>query len=661
MRSSRATPWRSKAKKKLHSQRKTLWRWPQGFFFFLLLFPAWGLAADDGYLGELLERARVLKLAERAEWRKLLHYVPNLIAPGLHGQVDSRTFYNAPGGKDDPQAELDAALRSFFSPAAETDEVPHPQCRFPARYAWLAAELGFDAARMPRPECRRYREWRAALDAKQLTLVFASAYVNNPGSMYGHTLLRVDAADQDERTRLLAYTISFAAATDETNGLVFAFKGLFGGYAGVYSMLPYYMKVRDYSDLENRDLWEYELDFSIAELEQVLRHAWELLPAYFEYYFFDENCSYHLLGLLQVARPDLELTAPFRLWALPVDTVRALMEQPGLVRKIVYRPANSTLIAGRLARMRPEERRMARDLGLGTLSASDPSLRALPPERAAAVVEAGYDYLNYRRTTAVSDVKDGGALARELLVARSQLDAPSQAPRIDPPVRPDQGHRTARLSAGAGRRERTDFLELGLRPTYHDIVDDDAGYIGGAQIEFGQLRARRYEGNDAGSGARIESFIPIDIFSLSTRDEFFQPKSWRVGVGWQRTFTRNGAEPLAVAADAGFGGAWRAGSKMRVYATAEGAARAHEDFEQGYTIGLGARLGALIDPAPRWRIHAYAQQLGSVAGERDYPGALVLEQRFSLTRDVALRFDLSHQNEAGRSFNTGTLSLQVYF
>jgi hypothetical protein len=100
---------------------------------------------------------------------------------------------------------------------------------------------------------------------------------------------------------------------------------------------------------------------------------------------------------------------------------------------------------------------------------------------------------------------------------------------------------------------------------------------------------------------------------------------------------------------------------MRVYATAEGAARAHEDFEKGYTIGLGARLGALIDPAPRWRIHAYAQQLGSVAGERDDPGALVLEQRFSLTRDVALRFDLSHQNEAGHSFNTGTLSLQVYF
>lgn len=586
-----------------------------------------------------------------------MHYVPNLIAPGVHGLVDSRDFYNAPDGKNDPQAELDGTLRAFFSEAEETDEVQHPQCRFPARYAWLAAELGFDQGRMPRPQCRRYRDWRSALDAKQLTLVFASAYLDNPGSMYGHTLLRIDAADQDERTRLLAYSISFAAATNETNGLIFAVKGLFGGYPGVFAMLPYYVKVREYSDLENRDLWEYELDLSPEELERVLRHAWELLPAYFEYYFFDENCSYHLLALLQVARPDLELTAPFRLWALPVDTVRALTDQPGLVKRIVYRPARSTIIAERLARMQPEERRMARDLGLGTRNADDAALRALPPERAARVVEAGYDYLNYRRTTGTSEVKDGGALARDLLVARSQIDAPSQTPRIETPVRPDEGHRTARMSTGAGRRDRQGFLELGVRPTYHDIVDDDAGYIGGAQIEFFHLRARRYEG----ASARIESFIPVNIFSLSPRDEFVQRKSWRVAAGWQRSMTRSGAEPLAVAADGGLGGAWRAGRVARVYASAEGAARAHEQFEKGYSLGLGARIGALVDPAPRWRVHAYAQQLGSVAGERVDPGALVLEQRFSLTRDLALRFDLSHQNEAGRSFDSGSLSLQIYF
>jgi hypothetical protein len=421
------------------------------------------------------------------------------------------------------------------------------------------------------------------------------------------------------------------------------------------------VKVREYGDLENRDLWEYQLDFSAEEVERVLQHAWELLPVYFDYYFFDENCSYHLLGLLQVARPELELTAPFRFWALPIDSVRVLTERAGLVKRTVYRPASSTILGARLARMPPQERGMARDLGLGALSTSDAALGTLPAERAAAVVEAGYDYLNYRRTTGTSAVQDGATLARELLVARSQLEAPSQAPHIEPGVRPDQGHRTSRLSAGAGQRDAVAFLELGLRPTYHDIVDDDAGYIGGAQIEFFNLRARRYEGNGPGDDLRIESFIPVNVFSLSPRDEFFQRRSWRVAFGWQRSFTRSGAEPLAFALDGGLGGAWRAATALRFYATAEAAARAHDDFEKGYSAGLGARLGALIDPAPRWRVHAYAQQLGSVAGERDDPGALVLEQRLTLTRDVALRLDLSHRREAGRSFDTGLLSLQVYF
>lgn len=618
-----------------------------------LLLPLRAGAGD--YAGELIERARQLRLAERAEWRKLVHYVPNLASPDMHSQVDSPSFFNSPSGKMDPRAELEATLRSFFAEAPEGDD--HPQCRFVARRAWLDAELGFDAQRVPRRECRRYREWRAAIDASQLTLVFASAYVNNPGSMYGHTLLRVDAADQDERTRLLAYTINFAAGTEESSGFLYVLKGLFGGYPGVFSMLPYYLKVREYSDLENRDLWEYELDLRGEEIERVLAHAWELLAVQFDYFFFDENCSYHLLGLLQVAREDLELTAQFPLWALPVDTVRVLTEQPGLVRRIVYRPSSATTIAGRLAPLRPDERSMARDLGLGTLAPADPSLRSLPAERAAAVVEAGYDYLNYRRRTGESAVPDGGALAHELLLARNAIDAPSQAPRVRPGPRPDEGHRTRRFTAGAGQRDGEQFVELGLRPAYHDLLDDDAGYVGTAQVEFFHLRARRYEGSDA----RIESFIPVGISSLSPRDDFFRPLSWRLAAGWQRALTKSGAEPLALGADGGLGGAWAVTRGTRLYATLEGAVRLHSAFEDGYTIGGGARLGAFVDPAPSWRIHVYAQQLFSLLGERTDPGAFVLEQRLTLTRDTALRLDLRHESEAGQSLGSAALFVQIYF
>jgi len=626
------------------------------FWLLILAFlapPA--LGADQAYLAELLARSRELGLARRPEWRKLVHYEPDLIGSGLHGLLDNRSFYNSPEGKTRPQAELEATLAAFFSDVEETAEVQNPQCAFIARRAWLDQELKFDRRRLPLRDCPRFREWHAALNADHLTVVFASAYLNNPSSMYGHTLLRIDARDQDERTRLLAYAVNSAATTDETNGLTFAIQGLIGGYPGTFSILPYYLKVREYSDMENRDLWEYELALAPHELERVVLHLWELLPAYYQYYFFDENCSYHLLGLLQVARPELELTAPFRWWALPVDTVRVVAAQPGLVARTVYRPANATIIAARLKNLSQEERSIAKNVSLGREPSSE-ALRGRAPERAAAVLETSYDYLNYRRAGGKRDVADPANLARELLFARSRVAVPSQSPALDPGTPPEQGHRTSRASLGTGSRDGQAFQELTLRPTYHDVIDADAGYVRGAQIEFFDSAFRHYNNG----ATRVERFVPVDILSIAPRDEFFQPRSWRVAGGWRRSFIGDGAEPLVGFLDGGIGAAW-GGARSLYYAMGEAALRQHHNLEHGYGIGAGARAGALVDPAPRWRMHAYASGLNYFLGEADQPRALGLQTRFAVGRNSALRLDLERRREAGRQFNSASLSLQLYF
>jgi uncharacterized protein DUF4105 len=613
-------------------------------------------AADKAYLDGLVAKSRELRLGERPEWHKLLHYVPNLAAPGVHSLIDNPDFFNAPGGKTDPQAELEATLASFYSELEETAERQNPQCGFIARRAWLDEELRFDRQRLPPRDCKRYLEWHAALNPQGLTLVFAAAYLNNPSSMYGHTLLRIDARDQNERTRLLAYALNFAANTDETNGLLFAVKGLLGGYFGSYSILPYYMKVREYNDMENRDLWEYELDLTPEERERVIRHAWELQSAYFEYYFFDENCSYHLLRLIQVARPEMDLAGRFRWWAIPSDTVRAVAGYPGLVARTVYRPAAATVIRQRLDGMSQEERSLTKELSLGRLSAADARLGALPGERAAAVLEAGYEYVNFRRITGKKDVADPAGLAREMLVARSRVDAPRQTPTIsNSELRPEMGHASSRIALGAGRMAGRDFAEARMRPAYHDVLDADEGYVRGAQIEFFSFALRHYREG----GTQLESFTPIDIVSLSPRDEFFQSWSWHVEAGWKRGFVHDGSRPLATTFDGGLGSAWSTGPAM-LYGFVDTAARAHSSLEKNYSFGAGGRIGALLDVAPRWRMHAYARTLKYFLGEEDTPRALGLEQRMSLGRDVSLRFDLARNREAGQSFNTGTLSLLIY-
>jgi Domain of unknown function (DUF4105) len=625
-----------------------------------LLAPCSASAAT--YLDELIGRSRELRLAERREWHRLLHYVPNVIAPGVHSLADASRFFLAHDGKTDPQSELEATLAAFFSDTQETQEVQNPQCAFVARYHWLDRQLAFDGTRMPRQPCRRFHEWREALNPQGVTLIFAAAYLNNPASMYGHTLLRIDAKDQDETTRLLAYSISYAANTDEHSGVIFAIKGLTGLYPGTFSMMPYYLKVREYSDLENRDIWEYELNLKPEEVDRLLMHAWELGPVYFDYYFFDENCAYELLGLLETARPDLDLTGSFRWWAIPSDTVREVVAQQGLLKRVVYRPSISTVIRHRLDLMSAEERALVNPLARGRIPASDP-MAALPRPSQARVLEVSFDYLGYLRAIGKNPVEQPGELARQLLVERSRVGASANDPPVPvPEARPDQGHGTSRVAIGGGRRDGANFVELRARATYHDLMDPEAGYVRGAQIEYFDFAVRDYSG---GVGARVEDITPVRMVSISPRNEFFQTLSWEIDVGWSRRRLANGSEPLVFGIHGGPGLAWTVPdtlrSKTMVYAFLDGTAQANTRLENNYALGIGPSVGALIDLTERWRAEPYAREQSFFAGDTDTAWTAGLRQRYTLDREWALRLDISHEYQEKQSWNTVLLSLHHYF
>ena len=319
--------------------------------------------------------------------------------------------------------------------------------------------------------------------------------MNNPSSMFGHTFLRFDRAEQDERTRLLSYAVNYGAAVDDDNGLRFAIYGLTGGYPGTYSVMPYHQLVRKYSDYENRDIWEYQLNLTSAEVRRLLEHLWELQSNYADYYFFDENCSYQLLFLLDVARPGLALTDRFEVYAIPVDTVRAVVDRPGLLGGTVFRASSRTRIEQRLRTLDPPERELVNRLADGELAPDATELQALPAPRRAAVLELAADFVTYRLRTGEQARDEAAALAWRLLAARSQITAAIAIAAVpEPSVRPDQGHESARAALGIGARDGRLFQSLRLRPGYHQLLDPEAGYLRGAEIDFLDLELRRYAG-----------------------------------------------------------------------------------------------------------------------------------------------------------------------
>jgi hypothetical protein len=124
----------------------------------------------------------------------------------------------------------------------------------------------------------------------------------------------------------------------------------------------------------------------------------------------------------------------------------------------------------------------------------------------------------------------------------------------------------------------------------------------------------------------------------------------------------SGAEPLVAGVDGGAGVTWSAfGGKAFVYGLAEAALHVHPELDKGYSLGAGARIGALVDPAPRWRVNAYASGIRQFLGEKDTPASIGVQNRVALGRDTALRIDFARTREADHRFDAGSISLQVYF
>lgn len=617
----------------------------------------WG--KPDKYAQELSQRARAHRLAEHPEWHALLHYKPRFFPGGVESLVDAESFFNSPAGKHDPEAELHATLVSFFSKAGQGTKDEHAQCRFIARYRWLKQELAFDTARLPEQACDEFHAWMDELNAGQLTLVFPAAYLNNPASMFGHTLFRVDPKGQENHFGLLGYAINYAAITEQQRGIPYAFKGLFGGYPGRFSVAPYYVSVKQYSDIENRDIWEYTLNLEPEEIDRLLAHLWEMQWAYFDYYFLDENCSYHLLSLLEVARPGLTLTEAFEWWAIPADTVRAITEEAGLLAEVRFRPARSTVLRQRERALSVQSQRLAKRLVAGKVEADAESLRRLPLTEHARVLELAMEYLAYRRAGDDSEAKGTDPGYLNLLKARSQISVPDQKPVTpEPAVRPDEGHKSARVGVGLGFDDGDGFAELTFRPGYHDLLDPEEGYTRGAQIEV-LSTALRYDFNE--SKLDLQSIRFLDLVSLVPRSRLLKPFSWKATAELTRRHFAEDERPLVPQLSGGMGLTYEPFGNTLAYLFAEAALPVSGRFDHGVMLGMGPRLGLLGDLSARWRVELAGHSHWYVTAVHRSSYEIALNQRVKLAPQSALRFTIARKREFGGDFTQGSVALHFYF
>ena len=608
------------------------------------------------YRDELIQQAKLARLAEEREWHLLLHYKDNLLG-GVTSEQDDEGFFLSPRGKQNQEAELEATIDHFFSADLVGRSQQPAQCAFIARYHWLKDRLHFDPARLPPLTCDRFDRWRAELDPQGISLIFPAAFMNNPASMFGHTFLRIDQKNQTEQTRILAYTIDYAAELPLDVGFEYAYKGIFGGYKGFFSTPPYYLKVQAYRDIENRDMWEYQLNLTAVQIDRLIMHAWEMGNGYFDYFFFKENCSYHILSLLEYANPSLHLRDHFYLWTIPADTVRAVMAQPGMVSAITYRPSRSTLIKRKRDLLTPDERILSKHLTVDPSIAREPAFAGLALPRRTLVLDVASDYLRYKGESDDPEIKIYKERNRQILTERSRLSVPSEVVKILPYTKqPDVGHRTSRAAIGGGWRNHDSFEEVSVRAAYHDLLDPEDGYTPNAQIEMLSATFRRY---NRAEQARLERATLLNILSLSPMDELFRAPSWKVNVGMQTI--RHNACPLCSngVANGGIGAAFESHLlKREVYfAFAEVEANYSRAYEERHRVGGGGTVGMLADVTDRWKLMLSGSYLRYELGEKSDDIRWFAGSRYTISQNWAMRLEYTHRDRD----NDMVFSIQAFF
>lgn len=557
-------------------------------------------------LSENITNEALVQLSNQKQWLDLLHYHRIGIFSTFESQADDTMFFLAQDGKTNALSELKATISAFKQ--TQTNDNTSAQCQFPARLNWLKNELG--DSYFPIHTCTNYEKWFNKIDAHSITLIFPAAYLNSPSSMFGHTLIRINR--QSGKNSLLDYSVNYAANADpDDNELVFSYKGLTGGYPGVFSVLPYYEKVNEYSFLESRDVWEYELKLNSDEVEQFVRHTWEIQNTYFDYYFFDENCSYHLLTILDASSPRLNLSNQFKLTAIPADTVRAISDA-NLIDKVSYRPSTLSLLKNMLNQTSTELQTTAKSLAQPN-AVIERQTQALSLTNKAKTLELAYQYSRYLSVRKKQQSQELNKQAVALLSARSKLDIKNvYSSHPAPDYRDDEGHYSKRLATRHGtyrsnNENSSRFTDIGLRMAYHDLYDPIPGYIKGAKLEMFNFEFRHHHDHDK---TRIESIKFIDIASLSARDELVTPISWHVSTGFKRPDSEKNELTAFLTSGAGISYQW--GDHL-FYSLLNGEFNLDNDIDHGYRVATGPRLGWLIQQN-RWSAGIEANYWHDLAG-----------------------------------------------
>jgi hypothetical protein len=470
---------------------------------------------------KLQQKAIEQRLWTQPLWTALLHYNQGgTWRDRSESYIDSADFFFSKQGYHDPKQEMLAAIKVLFS----DDNKP---CTFLSRYHFLFEHLISTSDtqwQQAIESCSDFQDLLTKLDPQRLDLIFPSSYLNAPSSMFGHTLFRIVSGDGIRGNNdLFSLAISFGADVPvNIHPMQYMGNGVFGGFPGFYIFMPYFAKIQEYNYEESRDLWEYHLNFTPEEIIRLLEHLWELNQVQFDYYYLDENCSYRLLELLAVLRPNVDWATDLRFAEIPINTIRIVKEQ-GLIAKVEYRPSVLSEIRQQLAPLSDDD-----IVRIEALQTQLISLEDIGIDQQAQNLSTAYSVyrFNHRKDWADTDISHHGL---DLLKALAKLNNTMSSNRLHTPTpkKPDEIHDVKRTAIGWSVQDNQHTLDLQWRYAYHDLLDNNEGVSKGFGLEVFNINLALNEDT-----IWLKQFELVNVQSISPRNTLIKPISWEMSAGY---------------------------------------------------------------------------------------------------------------------------------
>jgi hypothetical protein len=584
-------------------------------------------------------------ISQAREWLKLLHFPSG----SERSEIENESFFLAADGHVNPLKELQSTIHALSAVIIDDNPNTHAQCLFPARFLFVKKHNLHSV--LPQVICDNYLKWLGGSPAESVSLIYADGYLGNPASFYGHILFKVDSGKNEFTSELLNNSLNFGAEVpDNENPVTYILKGLIGGYQAKYTSNHFYRYNINYSEVELRDLWQYELNLSPAKKNLLIAHAWELLSSGYTYYFTNRNCAYHVAKMLELVLEE-DLISPSEPFVLPITVFNRLSKGNGengsLIKSIKRTESRQNRFRRKYAQLNLNQQKIIENLIDKDEYASSYDKLNVSEKKQITDVMTDYYEFRLRQDDSQTELK---RRKHRVLLKRLKLSSGNNPKwQAIEPTMPHTGQDPSLIRTSIQHNSMTgNSLTIQTRPAYFDFLSTDAGHLPFSQLSMADL-SLRFTTNKV----QIEKFDLLNIETLNISATGLPGDAglaWKFRAGNERDDLTDSIVSNEYFVETAIGKAQQYGN-FALYTMLE--ARWQSPNDRSEQIMLSPKVGFIYTNG-KWKIHCYASyplQVDQSAVKTKLRSGCTQRLMADYWYDVRINFQKHFSSELGISFS----------